>query len=606
MDRSRPRSLRPIAGALAVGLTLSISPLVAQVARAADPLPPLADPIADGAFCDGAPSDNPFSDLGAESAPTRETILCLVATGLTAGTTPTTYTPGGQVTRRQMALFIKRLADLLDDLETGDLEALPAYDNIPDYPDVLTEDPEFQEAIGQLTQAEIVGGFPDGRFRPGEPVSRRQMAAFVNRLEDYVSGQPYSTEGDFFDDDEGDPGEGDLNALASVGIFQGDGQGNVFPGAALTRRQMANILLRAAQVHFAAGTIRSPFGEPGEAPAGEATVTVDSVGQPRTSFEGTNNLTYDFDANDSFSYQGLPITLAQFDSMLSRNDVIDVVYDPEPSGTSTFDITTDAVGAPAAPTTEVVNADGGATANDVEVTYVRPATNSPGVTYSLQRATVEVGTDDTCGTADDPAPAGAFAPVVGATEATGTGGTHVFSDDDVPDGCYAYRVVATSPVSSTTAASAPSSPGTLVPQPADTTPPTSLFAKMTTVAGEAGVFDAGDVVTVVFSEPMTQPASDATVRLYDAVPALSGADIVNGVTATFALNTAPVVVAGSGSDVRAVGTVLTITLVNEPTPVSALDATLEVPATVSSSTGIDDTSGLPWSLGESADIVVDA
>jgi hypothetical protein len=129
---------------------------------------------------------------------------------------------------------------------------------------------------------------------------------------------------------------------------------------------------------------------------------------------------------------------------------------------------------------------------------------------------------------------------------------------------------------------------------------------MTTVAGEAGVFDAGDVVTFVFSEPMTQPASDATIRLYDAVPALSGADIVNGVTATFALNTTPVVVAGSGSDVRAVGTVLTITLVNEPTPVSALDATLEVPATVSSATGIDDTSGIPWSLGESADIVVDA
>ena len=87
------------------------------------------------------------------------------------------------------------------------------------------------------------------------------MAAFVNNLQDFLTGSPYTTSGDYFDDDEGDPGEANLNALASVGIFQGDGAGNVTPGGNLTRRQMANILLRDAQVFFADDLITSPFAQ---------------------------------------------------------------------------------------------------------------------------------------------------------------------------------------------------------------------------------------------------------------------------------------------------------------------------------------------------------
>jgi hypothetical protein len=210
------RPTRLIAATLAGALALSASPLAGVgPAGAADPLPPLADPIAEGAFCDGAPTTHPFTDLGGESPATRDAIVCLVHTEITQGVTATTFEPGGTVTRRQMALFIKRLADLLNEHETSDLTDLPAYDNIPDYPDVVAEGAAFKEAIGQLTQADIVGGFPDGRFRPAAPVSRRQMAAFVNRLQEHLTGSPYSTSGDYFDDDEGDPGETNLNALAS-------------------------------------------------------------------------------------------------------------------------------------------------------------------------------------------------------------------------------------------------------------------------------------------------------------------------------------------------------------------------------------------------------
>jgi hypothetical protein len=92
------------------------------------------------------------------------------------------------------------------------------------------------------------------------------MAAFVNRLQDFLTGAPFSTSGDFFDDDDGDPGEDNLDAVASVGIFQGDGAGNVDPGGDLSRRQMANVLLRHAQVLFESGDIERAFvdGPPGD------------------------------------------------------------------------------------------------------------------------------------------------------------------------------------------------------------------------------------------------------------------------------------------------------------------------------------------------------
>lgn len=737
-------------------MVLSLAPPMGGVAGAADPLPPLADPTGDGAICEGAPSTNPFSDLGGESAPTREVILCLVATGLTQGTTRTTYTPAGPVTRRQMALFIKRLADKLNELEQEPLAALPPYDNIPDYPDVVAEQPAFREAIGQLSQAEIVGGFPDRTFRPNALVSRRQMAAFVNRLQDHLTGEPYSTAADYFHDDDGDPGEGNLNALASAGIFQGDGQGNVSPGAALSRRQMANILLRDAQVFFEEGAIESPFGAlevldvtptsvatvapvagidsttpaddrdytvtgvtagqqyrvtlvdpvnigssggsttfaedgstglaaagtltarivkvngtalPGdqvaqsvgsispvdgmitftvdgddpeelvpvvytdqggantrlnldsagrptepfgvggrirylvEAPTGAAkTVTVERVTTERDAFVGTDDATYFFDLNDTYRYQGASITREQFSSLLSAGDVVSVTYDADDADPSIFDVTTDDVDPPSSVSTAVTNADGGATANDVRITYVRPATSAPGVAYTLQRSIAVGGADGACGTSDDTPVSPSdptFLPVGSATQAPGSGlRTWVFSDNNVPDGCYLYRVVATSPVSGNTA-EAQADRGTRVPAVGDSTRPQSTYAAITTSAGTPADLDAGDVVKIVFDEPMAAPASDATIQVTDGVPGgLTSASITNGGGATFVLNNVAEPVDGV---LRPVGTVLTVTLVNDPVESPSLAAGVQRPATISGSTGISDPAGNTWDIAASSD-----
>jgi len=751
LERRRPTRL--LAGVLAGALALSASPLIGvQAAGAADPLPPVANPLADGAFCDNAPTTNPFNDLGGESPSTRETILCLVATQLTTGTTATTYTPGGTVTRRQMAVFVKRLADLVNAQETGavNLTALDPYDGTPDYSDVSAGD-SGATAIGQLTQADIVGGFSDGTFRPNAPVSRRQMAAFVNNLQKYVTGTAFSTAQDFFVDDEGDTGEANLNALAAVGIFQGDGQSRVFPGDPLLRRQMANILLRYAQVLESAGAIESPFAPSSNAslvvtprstltrelatepsstddrlyratglqagttyaiqlfPAtnvqgtttrtftedgatntaddgtvaadvtvvngtlvvgaddnttaqpvnGEITFTVDGSAMetilpvvfrdadadgkldlnadntpvtaepfgvggvtrflPAEAAAGTRpfvvtaipaerdafvagGATYYLDANDTYRYNGTNITKAQLDSMLSVGDAGTVTYDPNPAGASVFNITSDDVDAPATPSFVIVDDGPGNTVDDARVTYTRPATNSPGVTYTLQRAVVDDGIDNICGSLDDLS--GAFATVASATQAAGTGsGVFVFSDNDLPAGCYTYRIRATSPVSANTADSA-SPLAKSSPAVPDNAGPQSVFAQRTTNAGTAD-FDAGDVITVVFNETMAAPAANATVRLQDGD--VTVADLINGGNATFAVNTDPM---SAGGSVRPAGTVLTITLLAPPTTFLALVGTtpgLQAPAEVQSTgtTGIADQAGNLWDVGASGDVEVE-
>ncbi len=277
------RSARIVAGSLAGALALSVTPIMGLtgIASAADALPPLADPIGAGNFCENAPTTEPFTDVSATD-PAIDEIICLVATELTKGTSATTYSPNLSITRRQMALFIKRTADLANELDTGtNIAPLPAYDGAPDFLDIAGESTEVKEAIGQLAQADIVQGTSATTYSPRANVSRRQMAAFINRLQDFLTGDPFTTTGDFFNDDAGDSGEANLNAVASVGIFQGDGAGNVDPGGDLTRRQMAFVLLRHLQVNFDAGDIDGAF-----APSTNATLASDAT-------DGTQTVTFD-------------------------------------------------------------------------------------------------------------------------------------------------------------------------------------------------------------------------------------------------------------------------------------------------------------------------
>jgi hypothetical protein len=81
------------------------------------------------------------------------------------------------------------------------------------------------------------------------------MASFINRSEKYLTGTPFTSTNDFFVDDDGNPHEDNINAIASVGIAQGKTADTYGPNDPVTREQMASFLVRWFAVHEAAGDI---------------------------------------------------------------------------------------------------------------------------------------------------------------------------------------------------------------------------------------------------------------------------------------------------------------------------------------------------------------
>ncbi len=110
--------------------------------------------------------------------------------------------------------------------------ALPAGDGVTTYTDISAEPADVKKAIDQLDEAGIANGTTATTFAPDAPVTRRQMAKFLVRLQTYLTGAgsvPTASK-DYFTDDNGDSGEDELNILAEEGVFLGDGAGHVKPG----------------------------------------------------------------------------------------------------------------------------------------------------------------------------------------------------------------------------------------------------------------------------------------------------------------------------------------------------------------------------------------
>lgn len=236
---------RALAAAAAGAL---LSPLVASgVALAAgEATPPPVRSTA--AFC--AAAEAAFTDTAGTFA---DQIACIADAGITlggpAGLPRDSYGPELRVRRDAMASFLARLADTADALDTGGaVQALPepgdgAFSDVP-AGGVHTRN------ILRLAQAGIVVGGPaglrDDEYGPTLPLTRAQMASFVTRTLDYLTGETTTTSDDYFVDDEDIAvHEPSINALAALGIAVGDGQDRFAPSALISRAQMAGFLARA-------------------------------------------------------------------------------------------------------------------------------------------------------------------------------------------------------------------------------------------------------------------------------------------------------------------------------------------------------------------------
>jgi hypothetical protein len=86
------------------------------------------------------------------------------------------------------------------------------------------------------------------RYCPGDPVTRGQMAAFLNR-----AFQLPASSADAFDDDDGSIFEADINAVAAAGITTGCASRQFCESGLVTREEMAAFLSRALALPPASG-----------------------------------------------------------------------------------------------------------------------------------------------------------------------------------------------------------------------------------------------------------------------------------------------------------------------------------------------------------------
>ncbi|RCX20619.1 polygalacturonase [Fontibacillus phaseoli] len=108
--------------------------------------------------------------------------------------------------------------------------------------------------IEKLASRMIVNGFPDGRFGPGQSLTRAEFAAMLVRALDLRSGQASDRFGDV---NSGDWFREAASAAAEAGLIQGYADGTFRPNAEISREEMAVMAGRALKLLDADGDLPS-------------------------------------------------------------------------------------------------------------------------------------------------------------------------------------------------------------------------------------------------------------------------------------------------------------------------------------------------------------
>lgn len=158
-------------------------------------------------------------------------IKAIALQDITKGCTAELYCPNREITRAQMAALLSRARNL------------PATSRSY-FTDVAGS--PHAAAINALAAAGITGGCASDRFCPSAPVSRGQMATFLQRawsLPDPRSGL-FSRPSDAFTDIATSQHRTAINAIAEADITRGCGNDRYCPNDGVTRAEMASFLAR--------------------------------------------------------------------------------------------------------------------------------------------------------------------------------------------------------------------------------------------------------------------------------------------------------------------------------------------------------------------------
>ena len=188
-----------------------------RATRAAEPVPP---------------PDYWFSD---DDGNVHESAIeAIAAAGITLGCRESLYCPRDEVTRGQFAsMLVRAFPDLIPD----------------DAEDFFRDDDgtTHEGAANRLASAGIATGCAPGRFCPGDPLTRAQMAVMLARA---LPGQAPPTQ-DYFSDDDGAAAEIAINALAANGIIDGCEPDRFCPNDPVRRDQAATMLAKALSLELA-------------------------------------------------------------------------------------------------------------------------------------------------------------------------------------------------------------------------------------------------------------------------------------------------------------------------------------------------------------------
>lgn len=174
--------------------------------------------------------DNGFSDVPAGAWYAEAAVWCK-ENGIIDGTSETTFSPGGTMSRAMLATVLWRI------------EGSPAVDFLLTFSDVPA-DRWFTEAVRWATSEKLMEGYGGGNFGVNDPVTREQFAAVLWRLADSPSGEA----GTFADEREiSSWARGAANWAKEAGIITGKDGNRFDPKAHATRAEAAMILYRYSQ-----------------------------------------------------------------------------------------------------------------------------------------------------------------------------------------------------------------------------------------------------------------------------------------------------------------------------------------------------------------------